>query len=102
VNYQVTGQWTGGFQGDVTIRNTGSAPINGWRLGWTFANGQRVSQAWGGSVTQSGADVTATNVDWNASIAPGSSASVGFLADWTGTNAKPTAFVLNGAACTTP
>jgi cellulase/cellobiase CelA1 len=101
VNYQVTGQWTGGFQGAVTIRNTGSTPINGWRLGWTFPNGQRVTQAWGGGITQSGAEVTATNVDWNGSIAPGGTATLGFLADWTGSNAKPPTFVLNGASCTT-
>ena len=102
MNYQITGQWTGGFQGDVTIRNTGTAQIDGWRLAWTFANGQRITQAWGAGATQSGTEVTATNVAWNATIPPGGTATLGFLADWNGSNAKPAAFTLNGSACNTP
>jgi len=50
-------------------------------------------------VTQSGTSVTATNASWNGALAAGGSASFGFLASSTGTNAAPTAFTLNGTAC---
>ncbi|ASW54908.1 cellulose binding domain-containing protein [Plantactinospora sp. KBS50] len=102
VAYRVTGSWQGGFQGDVTITNTGSSAINGWTLRWTFANGQVINQLWNGSVTQSGAAVTVTNASYNGALAAGGgTANFGFLASLSGsTNATPTSFTLNGAACT--
>nr|MDT0660687.1 cellulose binding domain-containing protein [Micromonospora sp. DSM 115978] len=88
--YRVTGSWQGGFQGEVTVSNTGSTAMTGWRVTWTFANGQQISQLWNGSHTQSGANVTVTNVSWNGNLAPNGTATFGFLGSWTGTNALPT------------
>jgi cellulase/cellobiase CelA1 len=99
VTYTVTNQWPGGFQGDVLVANTGTAPINGWTLNWTYANGQVISQLWNGSYTQSGAAVTVKDAGFNGTIAPNASAEFGFLASWNGTNNKPTSFTLNGAGC---
>src|SRR5579875_931215 len=39
VAYTITNQWQGGFQGAISITNTGSSAINNWSLVWTFANG---------------------------------------------------------------
>ncbi|MGX7828651.1 cellulase family glycosylhydrolase [Actinokineospora sp. 24-640] len=100
VTYRVTNQWQGGFQGDITVRNTGTAAVSGWALRWSFANGQTVSQAWNATASQSGTQVTATNVAWNGGIAPGGSTGFGFIASWNGSNTAPTAFTLNGASCT--
>ncbi len=86
--YSIVGQWSGGFQGDVLVK-AGTA-ISGWKLIWTFANGQVLSSAWGGTVTTSGAAVTATNLAWNGALAAGGTADVGFLASWTGSNTVPT------------
>ena len=85
----------------LTITNTGSAAINGWSLQFSFPNGQTISQLWNGNYTQSGSSVTITNVSYNASIPAGQSLSSppGFNGSWNGTNAAPTAFTLNGAAC---
>jgi hypothetical protein len=99
VAYTITSQWTGGFQGDVTIRNLGPASVNPWTLGFSFPSGQKLGQVWGATATQSGAVVTAHSVDWNKLIAPGGSASFGFTGTWTGSNARPTAFTLNGGGC---
>jgi hypothetical protein len=101
VAYTVTGQWAGGFQGDVKITNTGGTAINGWTLKWTYANGQVITQLWNGTVAQSGAAVTVTNVAYNGTLAAGGgNADVGFLANWNNTtNAKPAAFTLNGSSC---
>jgi hypothetical protein len=101
VAYTVTGQWSGGFQGDVKITNTGGTPINGWTLKWSFADGQVISQAWNGTATQSGAAVTVTNLTYNGTIAAGGgSLDVGFLASWNNaTNSMPTSFTVNGNPC---
>jgi cellulase/cellobiase CelA1 len=100
VVYAIVGSWPGGFQADVKVTNTGTAALNGWTLRWTFANGQTITQLWSGSVTQSAAAVTVTNASYNGSLGAGATANFGFLANWNGTNAVPTAFTLNNAACT--
>ncbi|PZF87064.1 cellulose binding domain-containing protein, partial [Micromonospora endophytica] len=86
--YAITGQWQGGFQGDVRV-TAGSAAISGWTVRWTFANGQTVSQSWGTNLTSSGATVTARNVDYNGRLGAGASTSFGFIGSWTGTNPVP-------------
>ncbi|MFF7790746.1 cellulose binding domain-containing protein [Streptomyces sp. NPDC007991] len=100
VTYKVTSQWPGGFQADVQLANTGTAAWNGWSLGWSFADGQKLNQAWNAEASQSGPAVTVKNVGWNAGVAAGSSVSFGFTADASGTNTKPTAFKLGDQSCT--
>lgn len=100
VAYSVTGQWSGGFQSEVVITNTGTVTVDGWSLVWTFPNGQQISQIWNATQTTSGSTVTATNVSYNGTIQPGGYASFGFLGSWTGSNNKPAAFTLNGSPCT--
>jgi xylan 1,4-beta-xylosidase len=101
VHYAITNQWTGGFGASLTITNTGSTAINGWNLQFSFPNGQTITQLWNGSFTQSGSTATITNVSYNGSIPAGQalSAPPGFNGTWNGSNAPPTAFTLNGVAC---
>ncbi|WP_433310699.1 cellulose binding domain-containing protein [Micromonospora sp. CA-269861] len=99
VDYQITNQWQGGFGANVTVTNLGD-PVNGWTLTWSYAAGQQVTQAWNTAVTQSGAQVTARNVDHNVAIATNGSASFGFNGSWTGSNPVPSSFALNGTTCT--
>lgn len=100
ISYTIYSQWQGYFQAEVRVRNTGTTTLNGWSLGFSFANGQQITQLWNATYTQTGAAVTAKNLAWNASIPPGGSASFGFIGTWTGSNIKPSAFTLNGASCT--
>jgi hypothetical protein len=97
--YRVTNQWSGGFQAEVKLTNTGDTAWSDWKLGWTFADGQRVTALWSGSHTQSGGAVTVTNTSWNGRVAPGGSVTVGFTATSTGANTAPDDFTRNGAAC---
>ncbi|WIM98949.1 cellulose binding domain-containing protein [Actinoplanes oblitus] len=83
--YQVTGSWTGGFQGEVTVTNTGATATTGWTVTWAYTAGQTVTQSWGGTATQSGAAVTVTNASYNGALASGASTTVGFLGGTTGT-----------------
>ncbi|MFG2934314.1 cellulose binding domain-containing protein [Streptomyces sp. NPDC048282] len=100
VAYTITNQWTGGFQADVRLTNTGATSWTSWSLGWSFPNGQTIGQLWNADWTQSGAAVTAKNVSWNGTVAAGSSVSFGFTGSWTGTNTEPTAFKLGDQTCT--
>jgi xyloglucan-specific exo-beta-1,4-glucanase len=96
-------QWPGGFTGSVTIANTGTTAVNGWKLAFTFPAGQRVATGWEAAWTQAAgsADVTATNLGYNASIAPGGSVKIGFNGSWTGSNPTPATFTVNNNPCTT-
>ncbi|WLW57073.1 cellulase family glycosylhydrolase [Streptomyces sp. YU58] len=101
VGYRVVGEWQGGFQGEIAVRNTGTAAVTGWKLGFTFADGQTVTNMWGGTATQSGGTVSVTPASYTNTITVGGSVSVGFIGTKGATNAAPTAFTLNGAPCTT-
>ncbi|GLX05411.1 cellulose-binding domain-containing protein [Microbispora sp. NBRC 16548] len=95
-----TNDWPGGFTAAITIQNLGNA-INGWTLGFTFPDsGQKVDTGWSATFNQSGQNVTATNVDYNAAIATGASLSIGFNGSWSGSNPTPASFTLNGVTCT--
>lgn len=101
VHYTVTSQWQGGFGASVTINNTATTTISGWTLTWTFANGQTITQLWNGNPTQSGGNVSVTNLSYNSTIAPGSNTNFGFNGSWSGSNTNPTSFKLNGVTCLT-
>nr|BBJ49582.1 hypothetical protein SAVMC3_22110 [Streptomyces avermitilis] len=100
VTYRITNQWSGGFQADVQLANTGSTAWDGWSLGWSFGDGQEVTQLWNASYAQAGSGVTAANLAWNGRVAAGSSVSFGFTGSWSGSNGRPTAFKLGGQNCT--
>ena len=103
VHYAITNQWSTGFGAAITITNTGSTTINSWSLQFSFANGQTITQLWNGTYTQTGSAVTITNVSYNGSIAPGAtlSSTPGFNGAWSGSNAVPASFKLNGVTCST-
>lgn len=100
VEYDITGQWGGQFQGSVAVKNLGP-PVSTWTVGWTYADGQKVSQLWNGVASQSGASVSVSNASYNGSLATGASTTFGFIGTWGGAaNSEPTAFTLNGTPCT--
>ncbi len=109
VTYTVNNQWstTGSatpnmFQVNMRITNTGTVPNGGrWTLNWSFPNGQTLTSLWAGDATQEDQHVTARNMDWNGTLAPGGSIDgVGFQATRGATNAVPTNFTLNTTRCT--
>lgn len=96
--------WGGGFTASVAIANAGSAAVNGWTLAFTFPGNQRITNGWNANWNQpaGSANVTASNVDHNRAIAAGTSVTgLGFNASYSGANARPASFTLNGQACTT-
>ncbi|MFG3320050.1 glycoside hydrolase family 6 protein [Streptomyces sp. NPDC048171] len=98
VDYKVQNDWGSGFTAAVTVTNNGAATSN-WSLGWTYAGSQKVTNGWNAKVSQSGAAVTAANESYNGTLATGGSASFGFQATYSGANAVPATFTLNGVTC---
>jgi hypothetical protein len=94
-------QWPNGFVAGITITNTGQTVINGWELAFNFPGNQVITGYWGGTATQTGTAVVIRNPPWAAVIQPGASVSVGIPGMWSGTNAMPTTFTLNGVRCST-
>lgn len=92
--------WGSGATVTITIKNNGTVAINNWELKFSFPGNQKITNLWCAKYSQSGATVTVTNEAWNSTIAPGATVSFGFNISYSGTNTKPAAFTLNGAACT--
>jgi endoglucanase len=97
VSYHQDGAWPGGFQGSLTVRNTGSAAVNPWTSTWTWPAGVTLNNGWNATVTQSGTTVTAVAPSYSASLAAGASATVGFVAN--GPASAPAAVKLGGHSC---
>ncbi|MFC4036292.1 glycoside hydrolase family 11 protein [Streptomyces polygonati] len=82
--------WGAGFTGAVTVKNNGSAAINGWTVKLTFPGNQTVTNLWSGSYTQSGNTATVNNADYNGTLGAGASTAFGFNANYSGSNGAPT------------
>ncbi|MER5745351.1 glycoside hydrolase family 18 chitinase [Streptomyces sp. NPDC002225] len=95
-SYVKKSDWGNGFEGQWTVKNTGTTALSSWTIEWDFPSGTAVGSAWDATVTSSGTHWTAKNLGWNGSVAPGASVSFGF--NGTGTGA-PTGCKLNGASC---
>jgi hypothetical protein len=101
VNYVIQSDWGNGATISVTIINNTTSAVNGWTLAWTFPGNQTITNLWNGVPTQSGASVSVKDAGYNANIgANGGSVNFGFNLNYSGSNAKPTSFTLNGTACT--
>ncbi|MFJ8201020.1 cellulose binding domain-containing protein [Streptomyces sp. NPDC096152] len=95
-----TNVWQGGFTADVTVTNSGSSPVSGWKLAFTLPSGQQITHAWNAGLTPSSGGVTASNAAYNAEIPANGKASFGFQGTYVGAFVKPAGFSLNGTACT--
>ncbi|HYH02905.1 MAG TPA: cellulose binding domain-containing protein [Bacillota bacterium] len=99
VAYQIQGDWGSGATVNIIIKNNSNVAINGWTLAWSFGGNQKVANLWNGTFTQSGTAVTVKNMSYNAIIPANGTVSFGFNISYSGSNVKPTGFILNGTAC---
>jgi cellulase/cellobiase CelA1 len=72
----------------VTVKNGTSSTISTWKTVVDLRQSTTTS-IWSATVTQSGSQITATPVGWNASLAPGGQTVWGFCANKTGTSWQP-------------
>ena len=73
--------------------------MNGWNLSWSFPGNQVISGFYNTVITQSGQAVKANNASFNANFPNGGSYLIGFTGSYSGTNAIPNNFALNGVPC---
>jgi len=99
VTFTNSSVWHGGFVANIVIANTGTAPIAGWDVTFTFGGDQRISSGWNLTFSQTGKSVTLHNADWNQTIGAGRTVSAGIQGTWTTSSAAPTSFALNGVPC---
>ncbi|MFD0687933.1 cellulose binding domain-containing protein [Actinomadura fibrosa] len=92
-----TSDWGSGYEAKYTIKNDTGAAVSGWRVEFDVPSGSTIGSYWDALLTTSGQHAAFTNRDYNASIAPGGTASFGFLVSGSGT---PQNCTVNGASCT--
>ncbi|MEV6301117.1 cellulose binding domain-containing protein [Actinoplanes sp. NPDC051861] len=98
VKFRDVNDWGNGYVGSIDITNNAAGAVSGWTLAFTWPTGwQSVSSGWSATWEQSGRTVRVTS---DGSLAPGATASVGFVGSYSGPNVLPTVFTLNGTVCT--
>ena len=93
--YRTVNAWSGGFQGEVTVRNNGTSTLNGWTTTWSLPSGSNIGQVWGGRSSVSGSTVTVRNETYNGALGANATTTYGF----TGTGATPNP---SAVTCTSP
>lgn len=97
VQFRVLDSWNSGFTGEITLRNAGTANLNGWTLALDFAG--TISSIWNASiVSRVGTRYTVKNASWNGTLAPNATATFGFVASPGSPTSPPSNFAINGAA----
>jgi len=91
--FKVDSAWNGGFQGTVTVKNSGSSMISGWTAKATLPSGTTISNLWNGTLSTSGSSITVKNAAYNGLLNGGASTTFGFVAN----GSAPT----SGFACST-
>jgi endoglucanase len=87
------GDGNAGFTAQLAITNLGD-PISGWTLEFALPGNASVTEGWSADWSQSGQNVTATDMGWNANLGQ---TQIGF--NGTGFAGAPSSFTLNGVTC---
>ncbi|MBV9450932.1 MAG: cellulose binding domain-containing protein [Streptosporangiaceae bacterium] len=76
----VVNSWSGGYQLQLTVTNTGTAPTNGWTAAFMFGDSaETIASSWNATLKQTGSQVSATNAGYNGAVAAGSSTTFGVV-----------------------
>jgi chitinase len=91
-----TSDWGSGWEGRVTVTNGGTSTITSWRVEFDLPAGTSLGTYWDALLTSSGNHHTFTNREYNGTLAPGASASFGFIGSGPG---SPVNCRVNGLDC---
>lgn len=94
--YRVVSTWSNGFQAEVTVRNGGTATLNGWTVRMTLAGGQTITSLWNGVNTGSSGAVSVRNAAYNGTVPANGTTTFGFTASGDGAAAP------SGVTCSSP
>jgi cellulase/cellobiase CelA1 len=101
VTYTVLSSWSGSFEAEINIANTGPDNITPWELTWNFPGDQQITSMQNAIYVQSGENETTANVSYDAEISVNSAIGIFFSGTYTNSDASPASFSLNGTPCTT-
>ena len=92
VEFKVTSSWTGAFNADVIITNTGDKVIDNWAL--SFVMPHKITNIWNGKVYSNEEDLyIVKNATWNQDVGIGKKVSFGFTATYTDNIQIPKSFM---------
>ncbi|MFG2134840.1 GDSL-type esterase/lipase family protein [Streptomyces sp. NPDC048751] len=92
--FRAVSSWQGGYQGEVTVTNASGARVSGWTATVVPSDGVRLTQVWNGTLTATAdGKATVTNAAWNGALAPGASATFGYIAATPNSSGTPSAAV---------
>jgi hypothetical protein len=91
-----TSSWGTGYEAKFTVTNNTSTTITSWNVQFDLPAGSTMGTYWDALLTSSGQHHTFTNRSWNGTVAPGGTASFGFIVTGTG---DPTNCTVNGTSC---
>lgn len=83
--FATVSSWNGGFQAEVTVKNTGTTAATAWTVNWTYPATTTVMSLWNGVLGTP--TVTVRNAAHNGALTPGASTTFGFVAN--GPSATP-------------
>ena len=104
IDFNVTADWNAGnglrgYTVAITITNNRTTAIDGWTLAYDLNGSAQVTNMWNANYVQTDATVTASNLDWNSTIAAnGGNVNFGFEGTYEGPELLASAFSLNGEA----
>ncbi|MDG4788844.1 glycosyl hydrolase family 18 protein [Micromonospora sp. WMMD1102] len=96
-SFTASSDWGSGHEVRVTVTNGTDAPVANWRIEFDLPSGTTIGSFWDADVTRSGNRYVAVQKSWAGALAPGASASWGYVG--TGGYRAPANCTVNGAAC---
>ena len=91
--YKVVSDWGNGFQGEIVLSNKSSQTFNGWTL--SFDYNSKITSLWGAELAgQTETNVVVKNPSWDATLAPGGSVTINFVAELGSDKNAPTNYSL--------
>lgn len=94
MSFAVVNDWGSGFQGQITITDNLPTAIDNWSLQFNFDH--TITDIWNGAIaSHTGNQYVVGNAGYDATIAPGSSVTIGFIANPGNVTDQPTDMVLN-------
>jgi predicted carbohydrate-binding protein with CBM5 and CBM33 domain len=95
----ITNTWPGGYQGSVTVNNTGSLGLIDWVVSWTVPSGVTLVSGWNATVVQDSDMIVANAPDWGTYFPAGGAVTIGFVMSGS-SSPGPSGVTLNGVTCT--
>ncbi|WP_320776201.1 cellulose binding domain-containing protein [Streptomyces sp. CRN 30] len=97
--YTTTSTWGTGYSAQYVVTNNGGEAKKDWTLEFDLPEGATLGSLWNGEKSVDGRHITVTGPKWDTDgLAPGESATVGFVVQGTG---DPAGCLVDGAACST-